>query len=300
MMRLGLIVTALSTAMNFGTIQEQAGKVSHRFMLYNESAVPVKIIQTFPSCGCTTISCDTASVAPHDSTVVDVAFDPKGRGGEFYETASIVFASAADISVVTLSVEGFVLTSEETLMKQYPVRQGSLRLTSDTLRMGEVRRGETKTMNVGILKDLKSKQHVSIPVTFTADNKVSWGLVNKDILVPVKAFKTHIKVHVVAVVLPKFTGTSSNANDPVVGCQCRINADARDLRIENRGNSPLSIYRAYTEDGTDLISSDLHPLTISPSEDKSISLSKMKATAKRITLITNDRRHPRYVITIAR
>jgi hypothetical protein len=299
MMRLGLIITVLSTAMNFGTIREQAGKVSHRFVLHNESEVPVRIIQTYPSCGCTTISCDTSAVAPHDSTTVDVTFDPVNRGGDFYETASIVCASASDTSVVTLSVEGTVVTSEETLMKQYPVRQGSLRLTSDTLRMGEVRRGDSKTMNVGVLRDLKSKQRLSVPVTFTADEKVGWGLVSKDLTVPVKAFKSRFNVHVVAVVLPKFTESLSD-NAPVISSQRRISADARELRIENRGKSPLIIYRAYTEDGTDLLTTNTKSLSLSPSESKSVSLSKLKATSRRITLVTNDPRRPRYVVTIQR
>lgn len=43
-------------------------------------AVAVRICQTYPSCGCITIACDTGFVAPDDSVAVDVSFAPYNLG----------------------------------------------------------------------------------------------------------------------------------------------------------------------------------------------------------------------------
>lgn len=294
MMRMGLVITVAMAAINFGVIQERNGAVSHRFVLRNASDVPVRICQTYPSCGCTTISCDTSHVPPRDSVPVDVSFNPAGRGGEFYETASIVVASASDTSVVTLSVEGEVQTSEETLLRQYPVRRGSLWLTTDTLRMGEVRRGASRTMHLGVLRDMRSGDHLSLPVTFRADDKAGWGLVSQTVRVPVGG-NDSVGVVLTAVVLPDLQDVASS---PRIACQRRVEADRPSLRIGNKGSAPLLVYRAYTDDGVDLLGDK--PLVVAIDGNKDISLKKTTSASRRLTLITNDKYHPRYVVTFLR
>ncbi len=294
MMRMGLVITVAMAAINFGVIQERNGAVSHRFVLRNESDVPVRICQTYPSCGCTTISCDTSHVPPRDSVPVDVSFNPAGRGGEFYETASIVVASASDTSVVTLSVEGEVQTSEETLLRQYPVRRGSLWLTTDTLRMGEVRRGASRTMHLGVLRDMRSGDHLSLPVTFRADGKAGWGLVSQTVRVPIGG-NDSVGVVLTAVVLPDLENVVSS---PKIVCQRRVEADRASLRIGNKGSAPLLVYRAYTDDGVDLLGDK--PLVVAIDGNKDISLKKTTSASRRLTLITNDKYHPRYVVTFLR
>ncbi len=291
MMRMGLVITVATAAINFGVIQEKNGVVSHRFVLRNESDVPVRICQTYPSCGCTTISCDTSHVPPRDSVPVDVSFNPEGRGGEFYETASIVVASASDTSIVTLSVEGEVQTSEETLIRQYPVCRDSLWLTTDTLRMGEVRRGASRTMYLGVLRDMRTGDHSSIPVTFEADGKQGWGLVCRTVSVPIDG-RDSVGVVITAIVLPDLENVVSS---PKIACQRRVEAERASLRIGNKGSAPLLIYRAYTNDGVDLLGAK--PLVVAIDENKEMSLKKIRPTSRRLTLITNDKYHPRYVVT---
>lgn len=293
MMQSGLIIAVAVASFNFGTLQERNGSVSHRFMLRNDSPVAVRVCQTFPSCGCTTIACDTSLVAPHDSVAVDVTFNPVNRGGDFYETASVVMASTADTTVVTLSVEGSVVTSEETLMRQYPVRQGAVRLTADTLNMGEVRRGGSKTMYVGVLHDLQTGRHESVPVTFVADDTTRWGAVSRTVHIPLHASPAGSVAAIVvkAIVIPKFPEGATAAGGPRISCQRRIARSDRELSISNTGNSPLLIYRAYTDHGTDLTAS--RPLTISAGASCRLPLGSLPENTRYITLITNDARRPR-------
>ena len=298
MMPSGLIIAAAVASFNFGILQERGGSVSHRFMLRNDNPVAVRICQTYPSCGCTTIACDTSLVAPHDSVAVDVTFNPLNRGGDFYETASVVMASTADTTVVTLSVEGTVVTSEETLMRQYPVRQGTVRLTADTLSMGEVSRGSSKTMYVGVLYDLRTGQRQSIPVTFSASDATGWGAVSKTLRIPLRggSGRSEATVVVNAIVIPHFPDASPSAGAPRVACPRRVSRAAKEVGISNGGRRRLLIYRAYTDRGANLTGS--RPLSIEPSASYRLPLSRVAKGTAFITLITNDPRRPRVNILL--
>lgn len=300
MIKEGILITVAAAAMNFGTIYENNGSVSHRFWLHNVGCDSVKVIQTFPSCGCTSIAYSPKSfIQPNDSLGVDVSFNPKHRGGEFYETASIVLASLSDTSVVTLSVEGNVITSEETLMKQYPIRRGDIRLTADTLDMGEVRRGEKKTMYLGILlkmdgvlRNMDRAEKKSIPVTFVADEKAKWGAQNVKVNVPVSEKDKHCEeITLKALVIPNITNQqSAAASKPHVKSLRSINVNAKSINIANDGSSWLTVYRVYAEDGTDMTNGELHI-----AEGDAVEI-PVKGKGKRITIISNDPRRPRFVI----
>lgn len=299
MIHSGLVITAAVTTFSFGVIQERDGIVSHRFMLCNESGVPVRICQTYPSCGCTSVACDTGLVAPHNSMAVDVSFIPTNRGGEFYETASLVVASSKDTVVVTLSVEGTVITSEETLMRQYPVRQGSLRLTTDSLSMGVVRRGESKTMYVGVLKSTKPEDKQIVPVTFVADSTVGWGRQNNIVHISVNGNPVqYAEVKVNAVVVPHFDDSieTNVLSLPHIICHRRVERNEKQLEIANSGGETLMIYRAYTDDGKNLPAR--YPIKVSPGEHRAVFIGKVSSQDRHITLITNDPRHARFVVTL--
>lgn len=300
----GLIIAVAVASFNFGILQERNGNVSHRFMLRNDSPVAVRICQTFPSCGCTTIACDTGLVVPHDSVAVDVTFNPVNRGGDFYETASVVLGSSTDTTVVTLSVEGTVVTSEETLIRQYPVRQGAVRLTTDTLNMGEIRRGDSKTMYVGVLNDLRTGQRQSLPVTFVADGKTGWGTVAKTVDIPLgdtdgsHSSDSILRVVVKAIVIPKFSDGALSASLPRISCPRHIPKAAENISIHNSGNAALLIYRTYTNQGTNL--TGCSPVTITAGTTYRLPLDSLLENTKYITLITNDPRRARVNIVVDR
>ena len=302
MVQAGLIIAVTAAVFNFGVIHESNGSVSHRFVLHNDNATAVRICQTYPSCECTTIACDTGWVAPHDSVAVDVTFAPYNRGGDFYETASLVVASQSDTAVVRLTIEGTVVTSAETLMKQYPVRRGNLRLTADTLNMGEVRRGEAKTMYVGAVRDLRTDRRQSVPVTFTADEAAGWGAVSKTMRVRLdghdqgKGGDDEVSIVVNAIVIPKFADNVPPAALPRISCPRRISRSAGELSVGNDGSAPLTVYRAYADNNANLTGTK--PLTIAAGQHCAISLSRLPKDARRVTLITSDRSRPRVNVLI--
>lgn len=150
------LVNVALASFAFGTIMEAEGPRSHDFWLRNDCDKPFAITQTFASCGCTTIHANmTDSIQPGDSTKVTVSFNPRGRGGEFYETATIVCRGKSldpNPYKVTLSIEGSVVTSEETLRNQFPYQIDDSTYISDKTRdLGVMKTGSRKTVYYSLL-----------------------------------------------------------------------------------------------------------------------------------------------------
>ena len=115
-----LVVIGMAT-LQLGTIQEADGVQERTFWLRNDGPQAVALTQGYTSCHCTTIRFDSAkTVAPGDSTAVTLSFNPQGKGGEFYESGTVVYGRQA--KRVTVAFEGECITSEETLIRQFPVR----------------------------------------------------------------------------------------------------------------------------------------------------------------------------------
>lgn len=145
-----LICLGLATV-QLGHIDEAAGPVESRFLIENCGSVPTAIVQAYPSCGCTTIDYPRDTIAPRDTAEVRLRFDPRGRGGEVYETATIVYGR--DRRRLTLAFEADVQTSEETLLRQYPIRAGdSLRLSANHFDLGRLHRGQSLNRTIAALR----------------------------------------------------------------------------------------------------------------------------------------------------
>lgn len=168
-----LIVIGISVA-SLGTIHEEDGVQEQTFWLRNvgESAVALK--QGYTSCGCTTISYEkNAVVEPNDSTAITLRFNPRGKGGDFYESGTVVYGKKS----VTLALTGNCITSEETLMKQFPIRvTDNIRLSTNRFDLGIMHTGETKERKVVALYKNKGNLREQIPVRFTVDAKLTKGL----------------------------------------------------------------------------------------------------------------------------
>ena len=72
-----------SAAHDFGTIAEDGGVVQHAFRFRNVSSVPVVVLGTVTSCGCTTTSFSRRPVMPGDYDSIVVRFAPMNYPGRF-------------------------------------------------------------------------------------------------------------------------------------------------------------------------------------------------------------------------
>ena len=170
-----LIVVGLATV-NLGTIQEAAGPQQRTFCLRNAGTTAVDLYEGYTSCGCTTIHFAKGRVvAPGDTAHVTLRFNPRGKGGEFEETGTIVYGpkkKRANIALV-----GTCITSEETLMRQFPIRiSDDLRLSADRFELGYMRVGERKERSVVVLHRDEQNRKERIPVSFAVDASTPKGL----------------------------------------------------------------------------------------------------------------------------
>lgn len=167
-----LVVAGLSV-LNIGTIKEADGIVDRSFWLRNDGQEAVVLLQGYTSCGCTTVEfAKDQWLQPGDSTQVSLHFNPRGKGGEFYESATIGYSTAIDgpRQRVQMALEGECITSEETLMKQYPVKVAEgLRISRDTFNLGFMNLGQQKEVYVAVLHQSEHNRVESIPVKITIE-----------------------------------------------------------------------------------------------------------------------------------
>ena len=165
-----LIVIGMATA-SLGTIREADGPREHTFWLRNDGAEAVTLQQGYTSCGCTTIHFDrAAAVQPGDSTAVTLLFNPRGKGGEFEETGTVVYGQQR--KRVSVSLVGTCITSEETLLRQFPVRiSDHLRLSTNRIDLGRMRVGETRERSIIVLHRDEDDHQERLTIRFTADGQ---------------------------------------------------------------------------------------------------------------------------------
>ena len=169
------MVIGLST-ISLGTIQEADGIQERTFWLRNTGHEAVALQQGYTSCGCTTIHFDKArQIASGDSTAVTLRFNPQGKGGEFEETGTVVYGP--NRKRVQFSMTGTCVTSEETLMRQFPIRiSDGIRVSTNRFDLGVMRVGETKERGIVILHRDEGNRQERIPIIFSATNNMATGL----------------------------------------------------------------------------------------------------------------------------
>jgi len=170
-----LVAIGLAT-ISLGTIQEADGVQERTFWLRNDGTEAVTLVQGYTSCGCTTIQfAKDESIAVGDSTSVVLRFNPQGKGGEFEETGTIVYGP--NRKRINLSMVGICITSEETLMRQFPFRiSDDIRLSTNRFDLGIMHVGETKERNVIILHRNENNRQERIPIKFAIDAQTPKGL----------------------------------------------------------------------------------------------------------------------------
>ena len=178
-----LVVIGLAT-FSLGTIQEADGVQEHSFMLHNKGHADVTMHQGYTSCGCTTIDFErNRTLHEGDTAVVTLRFNPRGKGGEFKETGTIAYSLLSDSASnekrmrVNMSLVGTCVTSEETLMKQFPIRvSDNLRLSANHFDLGVMHIGEVKERNVVILHRDEDNRQECLTVTFAPGKEHKKGV----------------------------------------------------------------------------------------------------------------------------
>lgn len=99
------------TTFDFGNIPEDGGKVSHEFEFTNTGKEPLKILSARAQCGCTSPEYPKEEVAPGESAVLKVTYNPLGRPGGFTKTVTV--RATGNPGKVVLKIRGTVVPSSK-------------------------------------------------------------------------------------------------------------------------------------------------------------------------------------------
>lgn len=132
-----------SVTHDFGAFDEDMGKVTSDFVVFNDGDAPMMIYAARASCGCTVPHFTSDPIAPGDSAVVKVTYDPTGRPGKFSKKVKVETNCQPAQNILTIN--GVVIGASNTLRARYPIEVGKLKLRNKTLTFGDINKGSTKT-----------------------------------------------------------------------------------------------------------------------------------------------------------
>ncbi len=273
----------LQTVYDFGAFREDGEKAEAVFKMVNDGAEPVSIISAKATCGCTVPYFDQEPVAPGDTALVRVVYDPEGRPGRFEKQVYVRTSASAERQ--KLVIKGVVIGTERTVGHFYPVDAGKLKLRNGLAMLGRVRAGRSKSefltgynhsddtirpvfASVPPYISVKCKPEAvgpgdlaTIEFYFNAAQCGLWGIVSDSVQVAANAGDQMLWIPVVAIVEEDFSELTPKqmADAPALSMASdRIDLDPVPLgsttpiehriKITNTGRDPLIIRRAYSQD----------------------------------------------------
>lgn len=134
---------------DFGTINEEDGKVSHTFHYRNISDGFVTIERVYSSCGCTTGEYSRRALKAGGEGEFTVVFDPTERGGRIAKSITLVYNNGEGRT--TLYIKGRVKARPRSVEDDYPYELGGgVRSDSSFKPFGKVAVGKTKSMTIAL------------------------------------------------------------------------------------------------------------------------------------------------------
>lgn len=145
----GAVLLFEQTEWDFGTINEEDGKVSHTFHYRNISDGFVTIERVYSSCGCTTGEYSRRALKAGGEGEFTVVFDPTERGGRVAKSITLVYDNGEGRT--TLYIKGRVKARPRSVEDDYPYELGGgVRIDSSFKPFGKVAVGKTKSMTVAL------------------------------------------------------------------------------------------------------------------------------------------------------
>jgi hypothetical protein len=100
------IIAFAEKSYDFGTVKEEAGKITHEFTFKNSGDAPLVIQNVVASCGCTVPTWSKEPIAPGATGVISVTYTTTGRPNAF--TKNITVANNSAENPVILVIKGVV------------------------------------------------------------------------------------------------------------------------------------------------------------------------------------------------
>lgn len=193
------VATWLRTVYDFGSFKEETGKVSCVMKFINTGDSALRVTNVRSTCGCTASSYTLSDVAPGDTGVVTLTYNPVGRPGRFDKNVYVYTDGIPNRS--TLTIKGNVIGSPETIHERYPISVGALSIEQRIMPFGKIIKGKSRTRYIGVYnrsedsikavfsniprhirvemipETVKPGEQATITVTYHSGLNDEWGLV---------------------------------------------------------------------------------------------------------------------------
>ena len=165
---------------DFGTIPEEKGKVSHKFVFINNGKTPVVINDISSGCGCIGKTLSTTPVKPGAKGEVIITFNPEYKSG-FFSKEVVVYSNNGQ-TYNRVWVQGTVTPTEHPIADDYPYNFGSgLYLRLKVMAFGYLKAGETKQMELHYANSTNKEMNLSFLVE---GNKTGLKITNPGKIAP--------------------------------------------------------------------------------------------------------------------
>lgn len=325
-------ITWLTLRHNFGAFDEEHGPVAYDFRFVNTGDAPLTVLAARASCGCTRPLYPSEAVAPGDTAVISVAYNPEGRPGRFNKSVSIE-TDAVNQPKTKLSIQGVVIGAVSSVAGQFPVDMGTLKFNKGAVMFGQVERPRLKTVFTNAYnrssdsirprvvtkpryvdiafepKTVGPGEQLTVISYFRSADSDLWGLVEDSVIISTGS--EQFALPFTAIVKEDFSSLSPSDIEkaPVVSLSDN-NVDfgrlepgkvaSRTVTLTNSGQSTLEVRRVYTADRGVTVSIDHTSIKKGKSATITITadpnLLPDKILNARISLITNDPLSPTQTI----
>ena len=319
-----------STTHDFGTFEEETGKVTHEFKFVNTGDEPLLITNVRTTCGCTASDYTRKPIAPGDSGSVKVTYNPKGRPGRFSKPVYVTTNASGDRA--TLHIKGVVIGSKSSRSAN-PYKIGDLSLRSLHIPLFDTPKGHLKEGQIFVRNEGKNElipqfknmpPHISaemippilhpdeegvIKIVYNPDKIDDWGFRRDefDISLDNGSSNDYNTITVSTNLLDDFGAlTPAQRKDAGhIALSSEIidfgvikgnKAQKQTLKITNTGHSPLSIHKV--SNGNRTLKIKLKRNTIKPGKSTDLVIETDPSMARtnilncRLMIISNDPEKP--------
>lgn len=276
----------LGKTYDFGTFDEDLGNVSCDIKFVNAGDSDVVITNVRPTCGCTASKYTQTAVAPGDTGVITLTYNPKGRPGKF--SKDVIVNANVEPARNVITITGNVIGASNTIRSKYPKSIGALKMNSFTGYVGELAKGKGRNIFLGgynqsndslRVSALKVPSHIrvscvpevippggllTLSIYYNSSLKNDWGVVSDSFNLAVQPvgsdsiFKNSIEtIAIIKEDFSKLTEKELESAPRVAITPDRVDFGSfqrnqgkiqKSFIITNYGEKPLVIRRIYTID----------------------------------------------------
>lgn len=136
------------TVHDFGDVLVSAGPLSCAFSVKNLTDAPVVIYDVISSCGCTGVEWPREPIQPGKTGLIKAVY--KNEDGAYPFDKVLTVRISCLKKPVILRLRGVVHEKQRPLSELYPHHFGSLGLKEDSIRIGNIEQGESRTETVRV------------------------------------------------------------------------------------------------------------------------------------------------------